>query len=140
MAALRAAMCIFRGRCVLPRHSFPLPLIQASTDSETHSMIIALYRTGASGIINYYSMHDRQPLLTAPYALTVCWRRGDGREQEKIFGFESVAERDRKIREIFLQKIRQGYSLLYSYIRSQERAQPDLSSLESPDCIHSTGG
>lgn len=82
-------------------------------------MIIALYKPGADGLIRHYTIHDRQPLLTARYSLTVAWRIGEGREREKIYGFDTAAERDASIRRIFKRKIQDGYSLLYSFERGQ---------------------
>jgi len=82
-------------------------------------MIITLYRPGSDGQNRYYSLHDRQPLLTARYALTVAWRTGNGREREKIYGFETLAQMDKKIRELFGRRIRAGYKLLYSFARER---------------------
>jgi len=82
-------------------------------------MIITMYKPGANGSIRYYTIHDRQPLLTAKYALTVAWRAGEGRERDKIYGFDTVTEMDRKIRQVFGRKTRDGYALLYSFIRER---------------------
>ena len=64
-------------------------------------MIITLFKPSDGGAIRYYTIHDRQPLLTDRYALTVAWRTGDGREREKIYGFDTLAAMDKKIRELF---------------------------------------
>lgn len=85
-------------------------------------MIITLYRTGTGGSIVYYTMHDRQALLTAPFALTCAWRRGEGREREKVVGFDTMAEMDEEIRRVFRHKVRSGYSLLYSFMRERTKA------------------
>lgn len=82
-------------------------------------MIITLFKTGKDGKILYYTLHDRQPLLTAPYALTVAWRSGEGQEREKIYGFETIAEMDKKIRELFGRRRKAGYALLYSFMRDR---------------------
>lgn len=82
-------------------------------------MIITLYKPGANGSIRYYTIHDRQPLLTAKFALTIAWRAGEGREREKIYGFDTAAEMDKKIRLIFGRKTKDGYALLYSFIRER---------------------
>ncbi len=82
-------------------------------------MIITLYKPGADGSVRYYSIHDRQPLLTSRYALTVAWRSGEGRERDKIYGFDTLAQMDARIRQIFKRKIKDGYTLLYSYIRER---------------------
>lgn len=83
------------------------------------SMIITMYKPGANGSIRYYTIHDRQPLLTAKFALTIAWRAGEGREREKIYGFDTAADMDKKIRQIFGRKTRDGYALLYSFIRER---------------------
>lgn len=82
-------------------------------------MILTFYKPGADGAIRYYTIHDRQPLLTAAYALTIAWRTGDGRERERIYGFDTLAEMDKKIRELFGRRIKAGYSLLYSFMREK---------------------
>jgi hypothetical protein len=98
-------------------------------------MIITLFKTAANGKILYYTLHDRQPLLTAPYALTVAWRSGEGQEREKIYAFETIAEMDKKIRELFGRRIKAGYKLLYSFMRDRPaNATPDsmLAELKKP--------
>ncbi|OHD76016.1 MAG: hypothetical protein A3J97_06210 [Spirochaetes bacterium RIFOXYC1_FULL_54_7] len=82
-------------------------------------MIITMFRTDPDGVIRYYSLHDRQPLLTARYALTIAWRTGEGRDREKIYGFDTLAEMDRKIRQLFGRSARKGYKLLYSFMRDR---------------------
>jgi len=83
------------------------------------SMIMTLYRRDDDGTFRYYSLHDRQPLLTARYALTVAWRVGEGKEREKVYGFDTVAEMDRKIRQLFGRRVKAGYKLLYSFMRER---------------------
>ena len=78
-----------------------------------------MFRTDPDGVIRYYSLHDRQPLLTARYALTIAWRTGEGRDREKIYGFDTLAEMDRKIRQLFGRSARKGYKLLYSFMRDR---------------------
>ncbi|MFH2115837.1 MAG: hypothetical protein ABIJ86_15155 [Spirochaetota bacterium] len=85
-------------------------------------MIITMFRTDPDGVIRYYNLHDRQPLLTARYALTIAWRTGDGREREKVYGFVTIAEMDRKIRELFGRRVKKGYRLLYSFMRDRPAA------------------
>lgn len=82
-------------------------------------MIITMFRTDPDGTIRYYSLHDRQPLLTARYALTIAWRTGEGREREKVYGFDTLAEMDKKIRELFGRRVKKGYKLLYSFMRDR---------------------
>ena len=78
-----------------------------------------MFRTDPDGVIRYYSLHDRQPLLTARYALTIAWRTGEGRDREKIYGFDTLAEMDREIRQLFGRSARKGYKLLYSFMRDR---------------------
>jgi predicted DNA-binding WGR domain protein len=87
-------------------------------------MIMTLYKPGAKGSLRYYTIHDRQPLLTARYALTVAWRVGSGQEREKIHGFETRADMDKKIQQVFRRKIRDGYALLYSFAREHVSEPP----------------
>ncbi len=95
-------------------------------------MIITLYRPGAKGTIRYYTIHDRQPLLTARYAMTIAWRSSRGREREKMYGFETIAEMDRKIRRVFSRKIKDGYTLLYSFMRERPAGvSPGAASLDT---------
>jgi len=82
-------------------------------------MIMTLYKTSPDGSIRYYTMHDRQPLLTSRYALTLASRNGNGQERERIRGFETQAEMDAMIRKAFGKKIKDGYSLLYSFMRER---------------------
>lgn len=103
-------------------------------------MIITLYRPGEDGLNRYYSLHDRQPLLTARYALTVAWRTGHGKEREKIYGFDTLAEMDRKIRQLFGRRIRAGYRLLYSFARDRPDAVPtDNDELAAARSVHAIG-
>ncbi len=93
-------------------------------------MMITLYKPGVHGAIRYCSIHDRQPLLTARYALTIAWRTGDGQEREKVYGFETLVSMDRKLRQVFTRRIREGYSLLYAFKRERPgdslRAMKDI--------------
>jgi len=82
-------------------------------------MMITLFKPGMDGSIRYCSIHDRQPLLTARYALTIAWRTGNGHEREKIYGFDSLTGLDRKLKQVFTRRIREGYSLLYTFRRNR---------------------
>jgi hypothetical protein len=80
-------------------------------------MMITLYRKNPNGSLAYYTMHDRQPVLHAPFALTTAYRVGNGNERQKLYVFEKLEDMDRKIRELFGRRIRAGYRLLYSFSR-----------------------
>lgn len=90
-------------------------------------MIITLYKPGSNGSIRYYTIHDRQPLLTARYALTIAWRAGEGRECDKVYGFDTATAMDKKIKQVFKQKLKNGYKLLYSYTRNGATTEPAVS-------------
>ncbi|MBL8965611.1 MAG: hypothetical protein JNG85_01310 [Spirochaetaceae bacterium] len=80
-------------------------------------MIVTLYKTGKDGRILYYTVHDRQAGLTSPYALTLAWRTGNGRERERLHLFESLAEMDKMIKTTLAKRFKDGYRLLYSWSR-----------------------
>jgi hypothetical protein len=82
-------------------------------------MIMTLYKTSPDGSVRYYTIHDRQPLLTSRYALTLAWRTGNGQERERILGFDTQAEMDAMIRKAFRRQIKAGYTLLYSFMRER---------------------
>lgn len=82
-------------------------------------MIITLYKTGPDGATRYYTIHDRQALLTSRYALTIASRTGNGQEKESIHGFDTQAGMDVMIRKAFRRKIKGGYTLLYSFMRER---------------------
>jgi hypothetical protein len=80
-------------------------------------MIITLFRVGADGRTYYYTVHDRQPVLDAPYAICASWRIGMGKERERLHRFETLADRDRMIRRLIARRIKDGYKILYTFSR-----------------------
>jgi hypothetical protein len=82
-------------------------------------MIITLYKTGHDGRIHYYTIHDRQPVLDAPFALCSSWRIGTGRERERLHRFETSTERDKAVRSLVARRIKDGYRILYFFSRSK---------------------
>jgi hypothetical protein len=85
-------------------------------------MIITLYKAGADGRNLYYTIHDRQQVLDAPYALCSSFRVGMGRERERLHRFESLADRDRTVRGLLARRLKAGYRLLYTFNRSALQA------------------
>jgi hypothetical protein len=81
-------------------------------------MIITLYKSGKDGKTQYYTVHDRQPLLDSPYALCASWRVGLGKERERLHRFQTLLERDRMIRRLIALRVRDGYKILYTFTRS----------------------
>jgi hypothetical protein len=94
-------------------------------------MIITLYKTGADGRINYYTIHDRQPALDAPYALCASWRVGLGRERERLHRFETLAQRDKAVRALVARRVKDGYRILYFFSRSKLSLEVDPSARAS---------
>jgi hypothetical protein len=80
-------------------------------------MIITLYKAGRDGKTYYYTVHDRQPVLDAPYAICASWRVGSGKEREKLHRFETLLDRDKMIRRIIAQRVKGGYKILYTFTR-----------------------
>jgi hypothetical protein len=80
-------------------------------------MIITLYKAGKDGRTHYYTVHDRQPVLDAPYAICASWRVGLGKEREKLHRFQLLLDRDKMIRRLIAQRVKDGYKILYTFSR-----------------------
>jgi len=80
-------------------------------------MYLTLYKAAKDGKIHYYILHDRQASIITPYALTVVWRSGQGRGRERFYPFERLSEMDVMVRRLLKKKMRECYSLLYSFSR-----------------------
>ena len=83
-------------------------------------MIVALYKLKLSGEMSYYYMHDYQGHLFSPYTLTSIWGKNFSIGKEKSFTFNTQAEMDEKVRELFREKLLAGYQLLYTYPPSSD--------------------
>ncbi len=81
-------------------------------------MIITLHRIGADGRHHFYTVHDRQSALVAPYALCASWRVGSGKERERLHCLATSAEKDALVRRIVAARLKDGYTVLYSFLRS----------------------
>jgi hypothetical protein len=81
-------------------------------------MLITLFKVGKDGKLRYYTVHDRQQVLDARYAICASWRVGVGQEREKLHRFERLADRDAVIRKLIAKRIKDGYRLLYTFSRS----------------------
>jgi|WetSurMetagenome_2_1015567.scaffolds.fasta_scaffold1130407_1 hypothetical protein len=95
-------------------------------------MIITLYKVGPDEKKYYYTVHDRQPVLDAPYAICASWRIGLGREREKLHRFDRLADRDRMIRRLIASRVKDGYKILYTFSRDalSPGADPGLAGTE----------
>jgi len=80
-------------------------------------MYLTLSKSGKNGKILYYVLHDRQASLSTPYALTVSWYSGAGKGQECFYPFEKAAEMDLMVRHLLARRMKDGYSLIYSFSR-----------------------
>ena len=83
-------------------------------------MLITLHKLRPDGRHLYYDIHDRQPMLDAPYSLCTAWRLDSGRERERLYRCMSLSERDALIRLLIGKRVKNGYELLYSFARLPE--------------------
>ncbi len=91
--------------------------------ADRNSMIITFYKF--DGVVNrYYTIHDRQGDLFSTYSFTALWGIEMHKGREKVYVFESREPMERKIRAIFRDRMRKGYSVLYSFAR--KRAEKEL--------------
>lgn len=93
-------------------------LLGAAADNQ--GMMVTLYKKDHQGQPYYYTIHDRQGSLFAPFTLTILWGKKLDRPREKVLTFTSEEEMNRKIRVILDKKFREGYLVLYSYFRPDE--------------------
>ena len=94
-------------------------------------MIITLYKVGKDGKTHYYTVHDRQPVLDAPYAICASWRVGLGKERERLHRFDTLFERDKMIRRLIAQRVKDDYKILYAFSRGGISVGQDPSSPEA---------
>lgn len=92
------------------------------------AMMITLYRIDGKGTAHYYTLHDRQGHLFSDFTFTTSWGKNVSLSREKSYRFDTLKERDEKIRRILQEKFKTGYRVLYSYFRPKEmeELQPDL--------------
>ncbi len=68
--------------------------------------------------MNFYTVHDRQNALDSTYALCASWRVGSGRERERLYRFETLLDKDAMIRRLITSRLKDGYRVLYTFVRS----------------------
>jgi len=83
-------------------------------------------KVAKDGKFLYYTVHDRQPSLTSPYALTTAFRSGNGRERQKHHDFDSLSAMDALIRRLLARRIRDGYHLLYAWSRDARWSESSI--------------
>ena len=81
-------------------------------------MTVTFYKNTQTGKSQYYSLHDRQGDLFTPYVLTAIWGKDLNSGRSKVYTFKSGDDLDLKLRKLFVQRIRMGYKVLYSFARS----------------------
>ena len=100
-------------------------------------MLVTLYKHDPKGRTWYYSLDDRDQSLFHHYTLTVSWGTDLFAGARRQYTFETLAEKDKKIREILKKKTRR-YKILYSYFRkTQETTSLGASDLRAPLQGHS---
>lgn len=83
-------------------------------------MYITLYKSDRRGNVHYYTLHNRQGNLFTPYSLTLTWGPSVSNGREKLVILETRKEMDDRIRYLLRRRMREGYSVLYSYFRKDE--------------------
>ena len=73
--------------------------------------------TEADGSIRYYSIHNRQPHFFSKYSFTAIWGMDQNTGRERVYTFKTRREMDAKLREIFNDRVKRGYKVLYSYAK-----------------------
>jgi hypothetical protein len=81
-------------------------------------MTVTFYRKQEDGKVQYYSIHDRQGDFFTPFVLTAVWGNDLNTGRVKVFTFKNSEELDKKLRNVFLSRVRNGYKVLYSFARS----------------------
>lgn len=79
-------------------------------------MQVVLYKTNKKNNLYYYSVDDRQQSLFHPFAITVRWGSTPDGGRERHYYFETEMEKNKKIRSILKERLKQ-YQVLYSYFR-----------------------
>jgi preprotein translocase subunit SecD len=86
----------------------------------------------------YYTIDDRQQNLFGQHTITVSWGMDLFSGTQKQFSFDSVVQRDDKIRDI-LKKKTKTYKVLYSYFKEKNRRSDAASSSSAHTSAQSAG-
>jgi predicted DNA-binding WGR domain protein len=68
----------------------------------------------------YYTLHDYQISLFSRYSLTVIWGPYIETGRRKVYTFDTKQQLDAKLRSLVRRRFSLGYTLLYSYSRSEK--------------------
>jgi hypothetical protein len=80
-------------------------------------MMITFYKAKKDGSLLYYSVHDRQSHLFSKYSFSTIYGMDQGFGRERVYTFQTRREMDKKLREIFNERVNIGYKVLYSYAK-----------------------
>ena len=80
-------------------------------------MMITFYKPKEDGSLRYYQVHDRQSHLFARYSFSTIYGIDQGSGRERVYTFQTRREMDRKLREIFNERVNKGFKVLYSYAK-----------------------
>ena len=78
------------------------------------NMFLTLFKTGRGGD-RYYTLHDLQRDLFAKYSLVIYSGTVGKKSNEKNYAFDTPGEKDAVLRALFLQKIKEGFKVIYNY-------------------------
>lgn len=84
-------------------------------------MFITLYRIGKHDRVHYYTIHNRQGNLFTPYSLTLSWGPSMESGHERLVILETRSDFDQQVRRLLARRFKEGYRVLYSYFRQDER-------------------
>lgn len=79
-------------------------------------MFLTLFKTGRGGD-KYYTLHDLQKDLFSKYNLVVYSGTvgSKGKGKDKHYAFDLPAEKEAVLQALVLQKIKEGYKIIYDY-------------------------
>ncbi|HAK45940.1 MAG TPA: hypothetical protein DCO79_08500 [Spirochaeta sp.] len=83
-------------------------------------MMITFYKAKHDGSLRYYSVHDRQSHLFSKYSFSVIYGMDQGAGRERAFTFQTRRAMDRRLREIFQERVDKGYKVLYAYAKKSK--------------------
>ena len=88
-------------------------------------MMCALGKLNDKGDFLYYYIHDYQGSLFGEFCLTVIWGKNQGRGRQITYTFKNHADFQKKLRSLLENKMRNGYSVFYSYPLLESLIQVD---------------
>ncbi|MBN1411892.1 MAG: WGR domain-containing protein [Spirochaetales bacterium] len=65
----------------------------------------------------YYHIHDNQKHLFGKFSVTIAWGNVGSKMIEKYYDFDSQFDRDKKIKELFNKRMKEGYQIIHKIPR-----------------------